>query len=155
MVWYTISLIKKVRFCIYFLYTKKEFSCKKFFRPLGASAGSSTIYRFLSQCIKIGYDLLYIAILLREPMKHSEVKLTELKYYLKQENQCLSKRLFYVVVGLRRFSQKSYKPFFYKLSRTKYPNLFFFTGSFRYVSTVTNQKIVENFGGNNIDRVES
>lgn len=143
MVWYTISLIKKVCFCICFL------------RFLGVSAGSSTIYRFLSQCIKTGYDLLYIAILLRELMRYSEVKLTELKYYLKRESQCLSKRPFNVVVGLRRFLQKSYKPLFYEVSRTKYQNLFLFMGQFRYVSTATNQEIVENFGGNNIDRVES
>lgn len=88
-------------------------------------------------------------------MKYSEVKLTELKHYLQQESQCLSKRPFNVVVGLRRFLQKSYRPFFYKVSRAKYQNLFLFTGQFRYVSTGSNKEIVENFGGNNIDRVES
>jgi retron-type reverse transcriptase len=88
-------------------------------------------------------------------MKDSKVKPTELKYYPKQKSQCLSKYLFNVIVGLRRFSQKSYEPSFYELSRTKYRNLFLFTGQFRYVSTATNKETVENFGGNNIDTIKS
>lgn len=87
-------------------------------------------------------------------MRYSEVKLIELRHYLKRESQCLSKRLFNAVVGLRRFSQKSYKSFFYKVSRTKYRNLFLCTGQFRYVSIATSKETVETFGGNNIDRVE-
>lgn len=41
------------------------------------------------------------------------------------------------------------------MSRTKYQNLFLSTGQFRYVSTTINKEIVENFGGNSVDRVES
>lgn len=85
---------------MFFEMQKRRFLAKVFsiFR---SKRGLRTIYRFLSQCIKTGYDLLYIAILLRELMKYSEVKLTELKHYRKQESQCLSKRLFTAVVGLR------------------------------------------------------
>lgn len=155
MVWYIIGSIKKVYFCLYFLKCKKVSFLAKVFSTFRSKRELRTIYRFLSQWTKTGYDLLYKAILLREHMELSEVKPTELKYYPKQESQCLSKHPFNKVVSLGRFSQKSYEPSFYKLSRTKYRNLFLFTGQFRYFSTATNKEIVENFGGNNIDTVES
>jgi hypothetical protein len=104
---------------------------------------------------KIGYDLLYKAILLRKSVESSEVKPTGLKYYLRQESQCLSKHPCKVTVSQGRSLQRSCEPSFYELSRTKYRNLFLFAGQFRYVSTVINKETVENFGGNNIDTVES
>lgn len=88
-------------------------------------------------------------------MEPSEVKPTELVYYLKQESQCLSKCLIRVVVSRGRSLQRSYESSFNKLSRIKYRNLFLFAGQFRYVSTATSKETVENFDGNNIDIVES
>lgn len=113
------------------------------------------MYRLLSQCTKTGYDLLYKATLLRQSVEPSEVESTELIYFFKQESQWLSKRPFRVAISQGRSLQRSYESSFYKLSRTKYRNLFLLAGQFRYVSTATNKETVENFGGNNIDTVES
>ena len=60
-----------------------------------------------------------------------------------------------MAVSQGRFLQRSYKSSFNKLSRTKYRHLFLFAGQFRYVSTATSKETVGNFGGNNIDTVES
>lgn len=96
--------------------------------------------KFLSQCIKTDYYVFYKIILLQKTVGVLKAEPAGLKYYLNQENQCLSKNF--------------YKPSFYKLSRAKYRNLFLFTGQFRYVSIVLNKKTVENFSGNIFEIVE-
>ena len=127
----------------------------KVLSPLRSKRELCTIYRLLSQCTKTGYDLLYKATLLQKFVEPSEVKPTGLKYYFKQESQCLSKYPFRVKIGPGRSLQRFCEPFFYKLSRTKYRSLCLFAGQFRYVSIATSKETVENFGGNSIDTVES
>lgn len=154
--WYTIGLIKKVYFRVVFLIQyNKAGLLAKVLSTLRSKRELRITYRLLSQCTKIGYDLLYKATLLRKSMESSEVKPTGLVYYFKQESQCLSKCPIKVAVSQGRSLQRSYKSSFNKLSRTKYRNLFLSAGKFRYVSTATNKETVENFGGNNIDTVES
>lgn len=114
------------------------------------------IYKLLSQWIKIDYDLFYKATLLRKFVESSEVKLIELIHYFMQESQCLSKHLIVTFVVQDKLLQGYYKSFlFNNLSRTKHRNLFLPAGQFRFVSTRTSQKIVETFGGNNIDTLKS
>ena len=152
---YKIGLIKKVHLCLDFWRCENFNFLAKIFLTFRSKCKLRIIYRFLSQCIKTGSNLLYKTILLQEPMEPLEVEPTELKYYLKQESECLSKHPIKRIVSSGRFSQKSYNPSFHKLSRTKYRNLFRFMGQFRYVSTANNKEPVENFGGDSIDTVES
>ena len=153
---YTIGLIKKAYLYVFYLIQYNKASLlAKVLSTLRSKRKLRTLYRLLSQCLKIDYDLLYKATLLRKSVEPSEVKPTELIYYLKQESQCLSKCPIRVAVSQGRFLQRSYKSSFNKLSRTKYRHLFLFAGQFRYVSTATSKETVENFGGNNIDTVES
>ena len=112
-------------------------------------------HKLFSQCTKTGYDLLYKAILLRKPVELSKVEPTELKYYPHQKNQCLNKPLFEANASKGEIFKNFCGLSLYKLSRTKYQDLFLFAGQSRYVSTATNKETVENFGGNVIDTVES
>lgn len=143
MMWHTIGLIKKASLLV------------KVSSTLRSKRKLRVIHRLLSQWTRTDYDLLYKATLLRKSMEPSEGKPTELIYYFKQESQCLSKCPFRVAISRGRFLQRSCELSFYKLGRIKYRNSFLFAGKFRYVSTATSKKTVENFGGNNIDTVES
>lgn len=81
MTWYTIDLIKKVYFYIYFLKCKKAGFLVKVSSTLRNKREFRITHKLFSQCTKTGYDLLYKAILFRKPVELSKVEPTELKYY--------------------------------------------------------------------------
>lgn len=73
-----------------------------------------------------------------------------------QKNQCLNKRPSKLIIAYGRFlNKRSCELFFYNLSRIKCRNIFYFEKQFRFLTTVTTKKTVENFDRNNIDTLKS
>jgi len=112
--------------------------------------------RFISQWTKTGCDLLYNGNSASRFHEKSGGLTNRIEVYPMQKNQWLNKHLSELTIAYRRSLNKRFcELFFCNLSRIKYRNIFYVVKQFRFITTISTKKTVENFDRNYIDMLNS